>query len=80
LTSDTRELHPLFASGLPLLGAHAFRASKPTIRLSLVVSCCSPVEFKKIATSTGMGMVVMGFVGFFVKIIHIPINNILMGV
>jgi len=27
-----------------------------------------------------MGMIVMGFVGFFVKIVHIPINNILMGV
>jgi len=37
-------------------------------------------EFKKIAISTGMGMIVMGFVGFFVKIVHIPINNILMGV
>jgi protein transport protein SEC61 subunit gamma and related proteins len=37
-------------------------------------------EFKKIALSTGMGMVVMGFVGFFVKLLHIPINNILMGV
>jgi protein transport protein SEC61 subunit gamma-like protein len=37
-------------------------------------------EFKDIAFKTGMGMVVMGFVGFFVKLVHIPINNILMGI
>jgi len=37
------------------------------------------VEFKKIAVATGTGMVVMGFVGFFVKIVHIPINNIIVG-
>eukprot|EP00615_Pteridomonas_danica_P007719 CAMPEP_0114358622 /NCGR_PEP_ID=MMETSP0101-20121206/22430_1 /TAXON_ID=38822 ORGANISM="Pteridomonas danica, Strain PT" /NCGR_SAMPLE_ID=MMETSP0101 /ASSEMBLY_ACC=CAM_ASM_000211 /LENGTH=68 /DNA_ID=CAMNT_0001501807 /DNA_START=25 /DNA_END=231 /DNA_ORIENTATION=+ len=48
----------------------------------LVSKCTKPdyEEFKKIALSTGMGMVVMGFVGFFVKLLHIPINNILMGV
>eukprot|EP00614_Pseudopedinella_elastica_P006916 CAMPEP_0172600466 /NCGR_PEP_ID=MMETSP1068-20121228/20667_1 /TAXON_ID=35684 /ORGANISM="Pseudopedinella elastica, Strain CCMP716" /LENGTH=79 /DNA_ID=CAMNT_0013401167 /DNA_START=135 /DNA_END=374 /DNA_ORIENTATION=+ len=47
----------------------------------LVSKCSKPdyEEFKKIAISTGLGMVVMGFVGFFVKILHIPINNILMG-
>lgn len=47
----------------------------------LVSKCTKPdyEEFKKIAISTGMGMIVMGFVGFFVKLVHIPINNILMG-
>lgn len=36
-------------------------------------------EFARIARATGIGFLIMGFVGFFVKIIHIPINNILMG-
>lgn len=37
------------------------------------------VEFAKIARATGIGFLIMGFVGFFVKIVHIPINNIIMG-
>ena len=38
-----------------------------------------PAEFKNIALATGTGMIVMGFVGFFVKLIHIPINQIIVG-
>jgi hypothetical protein len=44
--------------------------------LSLVLA--SP-EFAKIARATGVGFLIMGFVGFFVKLIHIPINNIIVG-
>eukprot|EP00483_Globobulimina_turgida_P003457 UN03463 len=29
--------------------------------------------------ATGIGFLVMGFIGFFVKLIHIPVSNILMG-
>lgn len=29
--------------------------------------------------ATGVGFIVMGLVGYFVKLIHIPINNILIG-
>jgi len=36
-------------------------------------------EFKKIAIATGIGFGVMGFIGFFVKLIHIPINQIIVG-
>ena len=36
-------------------------------------------EFAKIAKATGVGFLIMGFIGFFVKLIHIPINNILLG-
>lgn len=36
-------------------------------------------EFAKIARATGFGFLIMGFVGFFVKLIHIPINNIIVG-
>ena len=34
-------------------------------------------EFVKIAQAVAIGFLVMGFVGFFVKLIHIPINNVL---
>lgn len=37
------------------------------------------LEFTKVATRTAIGFVVMGFVGFFVKLIFIPINNIIVG-
>lgn len=36
-------------------------------------------EFARIARATGVGFLIMGFVGFFVKLVHIPINNIIMG-
>jgi protein transport protein SEC61 subunit gamma-like protein len=36
-------------------------------------------EFARIARATGLGFLMMGFIGFFVKIIHIPINNIIVG-
>ncbi|KXJ15331.1 Protein transport protein Sec61 subunit gamma [Exaiptasia diaphana] len=34
-------------------------------------------EFQKIALATAIGFGIMGFIGFFVKLIHIPINNII---
>ena len=37
------------------------------------------IEFAKVARATGLGFLLMGFIGFFVKLIHIPINNIIMG-
>eukprot|EP01039_Chlorochromonas_danica_P008845 gene8845-9752_t len=47
----------------------------------LVKKCTKPdhKEFARIARATGIGFLIMGFVGFFVKIIHIPINNIIVG-
>ncbi|KDN44364.1 protein translocase SEC6 [Tilletiaria anomala UBC 951] len=36
-------------------------------------------EYIQICRAVGMGFVVMGFIGYFVKLIHIPINNILVG-
>ena len=36
-------------------------------------------EFQKIAIATAIGFAIMGFIGFFVKLIHIPINNIIVG-
>lgn len=34
-------------------------------------------EFIQISKAVGIGFVVMGVIGYIVKIIHIPINNIL---
>jgi len=36
-------------------------------------------EFRKISTAVGMGFLIMGAVGYVVKLIHIPVNNILVG-
>merc|ERR1712107_110135 len=45
------------------------------------VRCTKPdrKEFSKIAIATTIGFGIMGFIGFFVKLIHIPINNIIVG-
>lgn len=47
----------------------------------LVKKCTKPdrKQFTAIAKATGIGFLIMGFIGFFVKLIHIPINNILVG-
>lgn len=47
----------------------------------LIKRCTKPDrrEFNKIAIATAIGFCIMGFIGFFVKLIHIPINNIIVG-
>ena len=35
------------------------------------------VEYIKIAKVVLIGFLIMGFLGFFVKLIHMPINNII---
>ncbi|RRT56062.1 hypothetical protein B296_00047405 [Ensete ventricosum] len=47
--------------------------------LDLVPPLDPPDPFTKVAVRTAIGFVVMGFVGFFVKLIFIPINNIIVG-
>eukprot|EP00321_Phaeocystis_globosa_P008326 CAMPEP_0118827964 /NCGR_PEP_ID=MMETSP1162-20130426/16105_1 /TAXON_ID=33656 /ORGANISM="Phaeocystis Sp, Strain CCMP2710" /LENGTH=71 /DNA_ID=CAMNT_0006758853 /DNA_START=61 /DNA_END=276 /DNA_ORIENTATION=+ len=48
---------------------------------SLVNKCTKPDrnEFSKIAQATSVGFAIMGFIGFFVKLMFIPINNIIVG-
>ncbi|THC96184.1 hypothetical protein EYZ11_004347 [Aspergillus tanneri] len=36
-------------------------------------------EFIKISQAVGTGFLVMGFIGYIVKLIHIPVNNVLVG-
>ena len=52
--------------------------AKDSVRL--VKKCTKPDarEFWKIASRTATGFVVMGFVGFFVKLIFVPINQIIL--
>merc|ERR1712194_485378 len=49
--------------------------------IHLVKKCTKPdrKEFTQIARATLVGFAIMGFIGFLVKLVHIPINNILVG-
>lgn len=53
--------------------------AKNSIRL--LNRCTKPArnEYYKIVVRTGVGFIVMGFIGFFVKLIFIPINQIIVG-
>ncbi|XP_052108280.1 protein transport protein Sec61 subunit gamma-1-like [Arachis duranensis] len=53
--------------------------SKDNVRL--IKRCHKPddKEYYKVTVNTAIGIMVMGFVGFFVKLIFIPINNIIVG-
>ncbi|EFA83749.1 protein transport protein SEC61 gamma subunit [Heterostelium album PN500] len=53
--------------------------AKNSIRLFKKCTKPDQQEFQKIAFATLVGFCIMGFIGFFVKLIHIPINNILVG-
>ena len=46
--------------------------------MHLVKKCTKPdrKEFMQIAKATATGFFIMGFIGFFVKLVHIPINNV----
>ena len=47
----------------------------------LVKKCTKPDarEFKKIVFACSMGFLIMGFIGYMVKLVFIPINNIIVG-
>lgn len=47
----------------------------------LLQKCNKPdaKEFRKIATACAIGFGIMGFIGYAVKLVFIPINNILVG-
>jgi len=49
---------------------------------SLFITRCtkpSQKDFVQICRAVAIGFAVMGFLGYFVKLVHIPINNILVG-
>ena len=47
----------------------------------LIQRCTKPdaKEFKKIAVACAIGFSIMGFIGYTVKLVFIPINNIIVG-
>jgi protein transport protein SEC61 subunit gamma and related proteins len=52
---------------------------KNSVRLLNKCTKPSREEFIRISQAIIVGFLIMGFIGFFVKLIHIPINNIIMG-
>lgn len=51
-------------------------------RSKMLINVCSKPdrkEFTQIAVATSVGFLIMGFIGFFVKLVHIPINQIIVG-
>lgn len=48
-------------------------------RIEKVLASRLIVEFLKVAQAVAVGFFIMGFIGYVVKLIHIPINNIIMG-
>lgn len=45
--------------------------------LALIAVFFLAAEFQKIAFATFIGFCVMGGIGFLIKLVHIPINNII---
>ncbi|XP_030387089.1 protein transport protein Sec61 subunit gamma [Scaptodrosophila lebanonensis] len=68
------------------LAAALFKALLPTgafvkNSIRLVKRCTKPnrQEFRQAALATAVGFLIMGFIGFFVKLLHIPVTNIIIG-
>lgn len=55
------------------------RFVKDSIRLLKRCNKPNKREFQKVAGATAIGFFVMGIMGYFVKLIHIPINHIIVG-
>jgi protein transport protein SEC61 subunit gamma-like protein len=51
--------------------------AKDSIRLLNMCNKPDRKEFRRTAMATGIGFAMMGFIGFFIKLVHIPINNII---
>ena len=67
-----------------VIASHKFqllttRERRPPLRLAPCAAILHHAEFTRIALATSVGFLIMGFIGFFVKLVHIPINNIIVG-
>eukprot|EP00850_Spirogloea_muscicola_P013622 SM000093S24433 [mRNA] locus=s93:333194:333502:- [translate_table: standard] len=72
---DRKGTSPTSSAGRRCDGLYQRHLSSSGRDLPLAASA----EFTKVAFRTACGFVVMGFVGFFVKLIFIPINQIIVG-
>lgn len=70
-------LQGLYEIGEKMHQARSERYIFVTLRAVTKLVAVFTVEFQKIALATLVGFAIMGFIGFFVKLIHIPINNII---
>jgi len=53
------------------------KGNTPQSPRSAVLDGLTTAEFLDISRAVGVGFLIMGFIGFAVKLINIPINNIL---
>lgn len=51
----------------------------PFVIRILTCPLADKLEFLKLCQAVGVGFLIMGAVGYIVKLIHIPLNNILVG-
>lgn len=63
----------------PLPASPVLRCPPRAFERRLTAPASVRAEFLKTAAATLVGFGIMGFIGFFVKLIHIPINNIIVG-
>ena len=59
--------------------SYVHQFSKDSFRLLKRCNRPDRKEFLMVAMVTAAGFAIMGFVGYFVKLIHIPIINLLVG-
>ncbi|OBZ79460.1 hypothetical protein A0H81_01209 [Grifola frondosa] len=62
-----------------LHAVQSLRRKVANARTVLTTAADVCAEFAQICKAVAVGFAVMGFIGYFVKLIHIPINNILVG-
>lgn len=77
--SSTYKDHPVSSAGSLSFLDVPMQFFKDSVHL--VNRCTKPSrqEFIKVAQAVSLGFLLVGGIGFMVKLIHIPINNILMG-
>lgn len=55
------------------------RCTKPDNKGSLIFLIFTFLEFSESAFAVGIGVFVMGFTAYLVKLVHIPINRLIVG-
>ena len=58
-----------------VLRAHCGSLDQRLTRSAAARALCTNIEYKNIAQTTAVGFAIMGFIGFFVKLIHIPVRE-----
>ena len=75
--THTRSIMHTHAHTLFSYGIHKMSDCSITNDCFVANVCFTAIEFQKIVLATAIGFFIMGFIGYFVKLIHIPINNII---